>query len=94
MLEPSRDISDQYHWSVVTTEDDIAVGRILQRDGSSVVLNTDPYGYQPFVLEGEISSIEASPISPMPPGLLDGLDAGQVRDLWAFLGNSSPQSRD
>jgi hypothetical protein len=25
----------------------------------------------------------------MPPGLIDSLDEGQVRDLWAYLGNST-----
>ncbi|MGE4632986.1 MAG: family 16 glycoside hydrolase [Planctomycetota bacterium] len=94
MLEPSRDISDQYQWSIVSTVDDVAVGRILRRNGSVMVLNTDPYGYQTQVIEGAISEIEASPISPMPPGLIDGLDASAVRDLWAYLGNSSQGTRD
>ncbi|MEC9476538.1 MAG: family 16 glycoside hydrolase [Planctomycetota bacterium] len=94
LLEPSRDISDQYQWNIVTTQDDVAVGRILRKGRDGLILNTDPFGYQPFRIDGEVSSIEASPISPMPPGLLDGLDEGQVRDLWAFLGNSSRSSRE
>jgi putative heme-binding domain-containing protein len=89
ILTPSRDISDQYHWSIVTTEDDLAVGRILRRDPDSLVLNTDPFGYQPLTLSGKVISIEASPDSPMPNGLIDTLDEGQVRDLWLYLGNSS-----
>lgn len=94
LLEPSRDISDQYQWNIVTTNDDVAVGRILRRDNHSLVLNTDPFGYQPFTVEGEVSAIEASPVSPMPPGLVDGLDEGQVRDLWTFLGNTSRGTRE
>ncbi len=89
ILTPSRDISDQYQWSIVTIEDDLAVGRILRRDPDSLVLNTDNFGYQPLTLSGKVISIEASPDSPMPNGLIDTLDEGQVRDLWLYLGNSS-----
>ncbi|MGE4613285.1 MAG: heme-binding protein, partial [Planctomycetota bacterium] len=89
IVSPSRDISDQYQWSIVTTEDDLGVGRILRREPDAMILNTDPFGYQPLTLVGEIVSVEPSPDSPMPPGLIDSLDEGQVRDLWAFLGNSS-----
>jgi hypothetical protein len=87
IVSPSRDISDQYQWSIVTTEDDLGVGRILRREPDAMILNTDPFGYQPLTLVGEIVSVEASPDSPMPPGLIDSLDEGQVRDLWAYLGN-------
>lgn len=85
ILDPSRDISDQYQWSVVSTADDLAVGRILRLEKDFTVLNTDPFGYQPFTLHGPRVSTAASPDSPMPPGLADTLDEGQVRDLWAFL---------
>jgi hypothetical protein len=65
------------------------VGRILRRDPDSLVLNTDNFGYQPLTLSGKVISIEGSPDSPMPNGLIDTLDEGQVRDLWLYLGNSS-----
>jgi len=71
------------------------VGRILRRDPDSLVLNTDPFGYQSMTLSGKMISIEASPDSPMPNGLINTLDEGQVGDLWAYLGNSSrPGSGD
>ena len=40
-------------------------------------------------MPGKILSVEPSPDSPMPAGLIDTLDEGQVRDLWAYLGNST-----
>ena len=71
------------------------VGRILRRDPDSLVLNTDPFGYRSMTLSGKMISIEASPDSPMPNGLINTLDEGQVGDLWAYLGNSSrPGSGD
>ncbi|MGE4618458.1 MAG: family 16 glycoside hydrolase [Planctomycetota bacterium] len=94
ILEPSRDISDQYQWSVVTTANDLVVGRILRNDSGTLILNTDPFGYQPFTITEPILSIEPSRVSSMPPGLLDGLNEGQIRDLWVFLGNSSLESSD
>ena len=32
-----------------------------------------------------IDSLEATPVSLMPPGLLGGLDKDQLRDLFAYL---------
>ena len=92
VLEPSRDISDQYTWSEIGFgEDDLEVGRVLLKESSHWVINTDPFGYQPLKVPVPIRSAQPSPVSPMPGGLLDGLTASELRDLWVFLGMTSRQ---
>ena len=92
ILEPSRDISDQYNWSEIEFgEDGMEWGRVLLKESTHWVINTDPFGYQPLNVPGPIRSAEPSPVSPMPGGLLDGLTAEEIRDLWQFLGMTSRQ---
>ncbi len=90
IIDPSRDISDQYQWSVIEHGNDaLEVGRILLKEPNHWVINTDPFGYLPVEIREPIRSVEASPVSPMPGGLLDGLDAAGLRNLWAYLGMTS-----
>ena len=63
---------------------------MLLKESTHWVINTDPFGYQPLKIPGPIRSAEPSPVSPMPGGLLDGLTAEEIRDLWQFLGMTSP----
>ena len=90
IVDPSRDISDQYQWSVIEYgKDGLEVGRVLLKAKDRWIINTDPFGYEPLEVTPPIHSIEPSPVSPMPGGLIDGLDAAGLRDLWAYLGMTS-----
>ena len=92
ILDPSRDISDQYSWSEIEHgEDGMEWGRVLLKESTHWVINTDPFGYQPLKIPEPIRSVEPSPVSPMPGGLSDGLTAEEIRDLWQFLGMTSRQ---
>ena len=92
IVNPSAVISDQYGSSVVVTDKGVShLGRVLEkRDpntgaGTIEIYTQDP-GAAPIVLpESKVKSIEASTISQMPPGLVNGLNAGEVRDLISYL---------
>jgi len=83
---PSDAISSQYSWTEVETEDDLVLGRILRRDEHALVVNTNPFGYEPTTIpRPAIRREEESAISPMPPGLVEGLDEQEVGALLRWL---------
>ncbi|MCB1088876.1 MAG: hypothetical protein KDM63_17705, partial [Verrucomicrobiae bacterium] len=64
-------------------------GRIVQNDfrESKLSLSTNPFAPAELVIipKSEIQGWEESPISPMPPALLDTLTKEEIGDLLAFL---------
>lgn len=87
IVDPSAVVSDQYRASVVTLHDGrVLNGRLLQITGGRMDVLTDPYSHDVVSISpSDIVSIEASPVSPMPPGLLDTLTPAEVADLVAYL---------
>jgi len=65
----------------------VHTGIVVNLSGDNVTLNTDLTDpNQRGNVDGkEVASIETSPISPMPPGLLNMLTEGEVLDLLAYL---------
>ncbi len=91
--DPSKAVSDQYQASVITmTDDRVLTGRLLQIAGGRMDVLTDPYSLAVVTINpAEILTIEHSPISPMPPGLLDTLTAREVADLMAYIESGAKQ---
>ena len=89
IIEPSRAISDQYGTSLITLRDGRHLsGRIINytEQGVSLAENLFDPAQAVRLKEADIVSIEDSKISLMPPGLLNLLEAGEILDLVAFLG--------
>ena len=93
IVDPSAEIREGYQSVVVETVDGRALnGFFVDRDDRTSVLRT---------LDGETITLAADDIehwqplgrSIMPPGLLDGLDDQQLRDLLAYLRIKQPISR-
>jgi putative heme-binding domain-containing protein len=83
---PSKVISDQYGSKIVTKKDgSIAVGLVVESDAGVTIYNPDPSSPPTVVKQADIESIEASPISQMPTGLINSLNAEELRDLIAYL---------
>ena len=83
---PSEAISSQYAWTEVETEEDFFLGRVLRRDERGLVVNTNAFGYEPTTIPlDKIVKEEESALSPMPPGLLNGLDEEEVGALLRWL---------
>lgn len=85
ILEPSADIQDDYKMVVVTTRDGRTyAGNVSSENNQQVTLKV--VGQEPVVLaKSSIQSREVTPVSMMPPGLLEGLTEKEVVDLVAYL---------
>ncbi len=88
IIDPSKEISDQYTAVVITLNDGHSVtGRIANHNGDNISVMTnmlDPNGLV-NVSAKKIESIEKSKVSPMPEGLLDTLKEDEIQDLVAYL---------
>lgn len=86
IVNPSKDISDQYGSSIVTLKNGAKETGLAVEDGSKIKLYPPDVKAQPkLIARKDIKSIEQSPVSQMPPGLLNFLNAEEVRDLIAYL---------
>ncbi len=87
MLEPNRNVSDQYAATWVETEDGLFTGRLIDIDARRIVLDVDPYApvRTMSILRSDILSIEPSDVSTMPSGLLNTLRPGEIRTLLNWL---------
>jgi putative heme-binding domain-containing protein len=88
IIEPSKVISDQYQAIVVTTTDgQQVVGRIVNLFGDNIQINTDMLDPNKLVgiNRNKIESIEPSPVSMMPTGLVDTFNQNEILDLVAYL---------
>lgn len=90
MVNPSAEIREGYENFNVETRDERALsGFIVSQDERQVILRG--FDGQNVVLpRGEIHTLQPAGRSLMPEGLLDGFDAQQVRDLFAYLRSSQP----
>ncbi len=88
VLDPNKEISDQYAAVVITTTDGkVVTGRIVNYAGDNMSVMTnmlDPNG-QARVNAKRVESIEKSKVSMMPVGLLDTLKEDEILDLVAYL---------
>jgi len=88
VINPSKNISDQYAAIVVTTTDGRQiVGRVVNLAGDGMIINTDMLDPNKLVNVNRnlVESITPSKISMMPEGLLDGFEREEILDLVAYL---------
>jgi putative heme-binding domain-containing protein len=87
IIEPSKEISDQYAAVEIRTIDGrIVVGRIVNLNNNNVMVNTnmlDPGGTV-TVDRNNIESMKQSKLSMMPAGLLDTFKEDEILDLLAY----------
>ena len=88
IIEPSKEISDQYGQLVVTLDDGSEVyGRVMNLDGGQLSFNTDMMNPDAItsIERTRIKSMEQSKTSMMPPGLLNTCTDTDILDLLAYL---------
>ncbi len=93
IIEPSREISDQYGTSLVTLRDGRQLtGRIINytEQGLQLAENLFDPAQAVRLADRDIVSIATSKHSLMPPGLLDVLHPDEILDLLAFLSPAAP----
>ena len=88
MVEPSKNISDQYQMTNFELDNGkVVTGRIvnLHRDTYKVMPDMTQPDNLKNIKTGSIESMEPSPTSAMPSNLLDTFSAQEVADLVAYL---------
>ena len=88
LTSPNDAISDQYAFTLFHLEEDKKMaGRILSETDEKVTIMPNPYTttYTVDLPKSDILKRELSPVSPMPPGLLNRLNEQEVADLFAYL---------
>ena len=88
IINPGKEINEQFVPVVLTkTNGEAITGVIVNLQGDKVTINTDlaDPDQRINVDRKEVESIETSPISPMPPGLLNMLTKEEILDLTAYV---------
>ncbi len=88
LISPSDEISNQYANTIFHKKDGSQViGRLLAEEGDSLNIITNPYNpsYTTKLAKTDVTKQELSPISPMPPGLLNRLNEKEIIDLYSYL---------
>ena len=107
ILEPSANVSDLYSTKIIITKDDKTVKGKLDSEGeTNVVLIQAPLfdpetktmswagGPKISVKTSDIVSMEEDPISPMPPGMINGNKEDEIADMMAYLmSGGNPSNR-
>lgn len=88
IVSPNDAISDQYAYTLFKMKNgENKAGKILQEDDKQITLQPSPYS-STYTIKISLDSIESqtiSPVSPMPPNLLNRLNETEIADLLAFL---------
>ena len=87
-IEPSHEISDQYAMTEVVTKDGkTIVGKLLEKTDTFVILAPNPRqpDKQIKVQMNNIASQNPATVSTMPAGLINAMNANELRDLTAFI---------
>jgi len=88
MILPSVSISDQYGATLYTMIDgSTLIGRELRSTDDSVYVGVNPFNItqETAIASSNIASSEPSPVSLMPPGLINSLNEEELKDLIAYL---------
>jgi putative heme-binding domain-containing protein len=88
ILTPSREINEQFvPTDVITTDDELFRGVIVNLNGDTITLNTDAAdpNQRKTIDRKEVVSMAASKVSPMPTNLLSPLTRDEILDLLAYL---------
>ncbi len=95
IVEPSKNISDQYQsTTVILTNGQQYTGLVVERDGKFVIYPSDPNAKEVVVSADEIEVKEPSPISQMPEKLINNLSPEELRDLTGYLMSAGDPKSD
>ena len=97
IMYPSKEINEQFVPTFVKMKNgDIHTGVVVNLNGDRVTLNTDLYNpnQRTSVVRAEIESMGPSPVSPMPPGLLNMMEKEEVMDLLAYVLSGGKPNHD
>lgn len=88
IVDPSKEISDQYGAMIFEMKDgSLVTGRVMNLNGDIINVNTNMFdpGGTTIVDRKKLKEMKPSPVSMMPPGLINTLEKDDVLDLLAYL---------
>jgi putative heme-binding domain-containing protein len=88
ILDPSKVISDQYAFDLITRTDGTQVtGKLIDEKDEHWIVATSPFDFSQTVEIPRhlIKEKAQSPVSPMPAGLINRLNPDELKDLLAYL---------
>jgi putative heme-binding domain-containing protein len=88
IIAPSKTISDQYGSTVFFLKTGGSVlGRLIRQDNEKYYISQNPFDTQTIkeILKKNVVRTRVSEISPMLPGMINGLNADELKDLMAYL---------
>ena len=88
IMYPSKEINEQFVPTMVNLKNGQTLsGVVVNLNGDRVTLNTDLYNpnQRTSVQRKEVKSMGPSPVSPMPPGLLNMMEENEILDLLAYI---------
>ena len=90
IVEPNREISDQYQATQFLTEDKVVTGRVANLHGNTLSISTNMLDPGNFVTinRDEILETKPSPVSMMPSGLLNTFSQEEINSLILYLRHS------
>lgn len=85
LVEPSRDVSDQYVDTEYWIDDELVVGRLIEETDEIFLVRTSPDDVEVEVEKSLVTLTRPHEFSRMPNGLLDPLEGEEIVDLVAYL---------
>lgn len=88
IVHPGNVISDQYNFDLITRQDGTQLsGRIIESKDDKWIIATNPFDItQTIEIKRDArDKVTPSPVSPMPPGLINRLNPDELKDLLAYL---------
>ncbi|MCY2997099.1 MAG: c-type cytochrome [Planctomycetota bacterium] len=87
IIEPNKEISDQYEATVFQTEEETVIGRVANLNGDNLMVATNMLDPGSFtnLKRSDIIEMKPSKASMMPSGLLDTLTEEEIFDLLVYL---------
>ena len=88
IIEPNKTISDQFGSTVFYLKKGGSImGKLMSEDGEKYVIAQNPFAMQSTkdVYKKDVIRTRVSDISPMLPGLINNLNAEELKDLLAYL---------
>ena len=93
IVNPNAEIREGFAYQMVTTNDGRSIGGFLVENDPQVLVLRGLDGQELTLKQSEVQEVKPMGRSLMPDGLLDDLEDGQLRDLFAFLRLSQPITR-
>jgi putative heme-binding domain-containing protein len=88
IIEPNKTISDQYAATIFYLKDGKSImGRLISQDAEKYSVSQNPFAPQLLrdIPKNEVERTKVSDVSIMMPGMINNLNADELRDLMAFL---------